>query len=436
MRISTSTIYDTGIRRIQQQQADMLHIQQQVSTGRRLLTPSEDPVAAASVLELTQSMNVNEQNGTNANAARNKLELEESHLTDLTTLIQDVKTLAVQAGNDVLTDGDRAMVVSELQSRYQALLGLSNVSDESGEHLFSGFMGATQPFSETSPGTVVYNGDQGQRMLRISAGHTVAVSDSGADVFQRIKNGNGVFATGAAGTNTGTGIVSQGSVQDITKWNSATNNKDFTIKFDVSAALPPVTTYDIVDNVSGDSLLTGAPATGVGPYLRTFNSGSAISLKTDPTTDTNATPFDFGSEISVEGAPSTDDVFTVKASTNVDLFTTLNNLITGLQPSVPGNLKSAVLHNSLNAAMSNLDNALDNVLTVRAAVGARMKEVDSVQNTREDLTIQYKSSISDLQDVDYAKVISDLTLQQTQLQASQKSFVSTQSLSLFNYISG
>jgi flagellar hook-associated protein 3 FlgL len=85
--------------------------------------------------------------------------------------------------------------------------------------------------------------------------------------------------------------------------------------------------------------------------------------------------------------------------------------------------------------MSNLDNALDNILTIRAEVGSRLKEVDAVQNTREDLTIQYQAAISNLQDVDYAKVISDLTLQQMHLQAAQKSFASTQSLTLFNYIS-
>lgn len=435
MRISTSAIYDAGIRRIQQQQADILHTQQQVSTGRRLLTPSEDPVAAAAVLELTQFMNVNEQDGRNASAARSKLEMEESHLADITTLIQDVKTLAVQAANDVLTDGDRQMIVSELQQRYQALIGISNVTDESGEHLFSGYMGATTPFSEVSPGNVVYNGDQGQRMMRISAGHLVAVSDSGSDVFQRIKNGNGKFATGAGAANTGTGVISQGSVIDLPKWN-ATPNKDFTIKFDVSATTPPVTTYDIIDNVSGDSLLTGAPAVAPGPYLRTYTSGAAISLKTVSPPDTNAAPFDYGAEIAIEGDPATDDAFTVKASTNVDIFSTVNNLITALQSPASGTIKSSVMHNQINAAMANLDNALDNVLTVRAAVGARLKEVDAVQNTREDLTIQYQSSISDRQDVDFAKAISDLTLRQTQLQAAQKSFVSTQALSLFNYISG
>ncbi len=430
MRISTSMVYDQGVGGIQKQQADVLKTQQQVSTGRRILTPADDPVASASILELTQSMNVNEQNGTNANVAKNKLQLEESILTDVGTLIQDVKTLAINAGNGTLSDSDKASLATELESRYQALLGLSNTTDESGQYLFSGFMGATAPFSEVTPGNVTYNGDQGQREIRISARRQVAVSDSGADVFQRIKNGNGVFVTAATAGNTGTGLVSPGNVLDKTKWNLAANNKDFTIKFDVdNSTTPPTTTYDIIDNVSTNSLLTGA-APAAAPYPRTYVSGGAISLS-----QVGPPAFDYGAELKIEGAPATGDTFTVKASTNVDLFKTLSNLINVLKnPSAVS--KSTVLHNGLSTALSNLDNALDNVLTVRAAIGARLKEVESVQNTREDLTIQYKAAISHLQDVDYAKAISDLTLRQMHLQAAQKSFASTQSLTLFNYIGG
>lgn len=441
MRISTGMVYAQGIGTIQKQQADVLKTQQQVSTGRRILAPSDDPVSSSSVLELTQYMNVNEQNGSNANVAMSKLQMEETALTDIGNLIQDVKNLAVNAGNGALSASDRNMLATELQNRYQALLGLSNATDENGQYMFSGYMGGTAPFSETTPGNVVYNGDQGQRGARIGARRQVAVSDSGADVFQRIKNGNGVFVTtatkanAAAGTvdNTGSGVISPGNVLDKAKWNDPTNNKDFTVIFDVSNTIPAVTTYDIIDNVAGISLLTGAGPTGVGPYPRTYTSGGAISLKTVAPPDTNPVPFDFGTEFDIAGAPATGDTFAVKASTNEDVFKTLSNLLDVLTKP-PSVAVPTALQNGLNTAMSNLDNALDNILTVRASIGARMKEVDSMQGTRADLTIQFQATISRLQDVDYAETISNLTLQQTHLEAAQKSFVSTQSLTLFNYI--
>lgn len=429
MRISTSMVYDQGVGGIQKQQADVLRSQQMVSTGRRLLAPSDDPVAASSVLELTQYMNVNEQNGTNANVAKNKLQMEESILTDIQNLIVDAKTIAVNAGAGSMTSSDLGSLATELESRYQALLGLANSTDESGQFLFSGFMGSTMPFSEVTPGNVTYNGDQGQREIRISSRRQVPVSDSGGDVFQRIKNGNGTFVTTAAAGNTGTGMISPGNVLDKTKWNAAANNKDFTIKFDVdNATVPPTTTYDIVDNVSGNSLLTGA-APAAAPYPRTYTNGGTISLS-----QVGPPAFDYGAELKIDGEPATGDTFTVKASTHEDLFKTLSNLIDTLK-NTSGPNRRAALQNGLNTAMSNLDNALDNILTIRAAVGSRLKEVDSVQSTREDTTIQYQAAISHLQDVDYAKAISDLTLQQMHLQAAQKSFASTQSLTLFNYIS-
>lgn len=432
MRISTGMVYAQGVGTIQKQQADVLKTQQQVSTGRRILAPSDDPVSSSSVLELTQYMNVNEQNGSNANVATSKLQMEETSLTDIGNLIQDAKNLAVNAGNGAMSASDQHMLATELQGRYQALLGLSNATDDNGQYMFSGYMGNTAPFSETTPGNVVYNGDQGQREIRISARRQVAVSDPGSNVFQRIKNGNGTFVTTATVGNTGTGVISPGNVLDKSKWNDPTNSKDYTVMFDVSNTIPAVTTYDVIDNVSGNSMLTGAgPAAA--PYPRTYNTGGTISLKTIAPPDTNPVPFDFGAEFNVAGEPATGDTFTVKASTNVDLFKTLSNLIDVLNKP-PALAVPTALQNGINTAMCNLDNALDNVLTVRASIGARLKEVDSVQGTRADLTIQFKSTISRLEDVDYAEAISSLTFQQTHLEAAQKSFVSTESLTLFNYI--
>jgi hypothetical protein len=82
-----------------------------------------------------------------------------------------------------------------------------------------------------------------------------------------------------------------GAVTDPVAWNANGNPANFTIRFDVNGATnPATTTYDLVDNVSGNSLLTGAAASATGPYLRTFTPGSAINLRSQ-----GAEPaFDFG----------------------------------------------------------------------------------------------------------------------------------------------
>ena len=257
MRISTSMIYDQGVNSINQQYGDLVKLQQQLSTGRRVLTPADDPIASARALQVAQSQSVNAQYMLNGQHAQSSLELEESVLTQVTGLLQDARVLAVNAGNPSLSDSDRTSLAVDLQGRYAQLLGLANTTDGNGLYLFSGYKGTTQPFSETGSGGVSYNGDQGQRRVQVSASRQIAVSSSGAEVFQLIKSGNGTFATAAAGINTGTGIVSQGVVLDAALWNAAGNNQDFTIRFDVTGG---ATTYDIVDNVTGNSLLTDAAA--------------------------------------------------------------------------------------------------------------------------------------------------------------------------------
>lgn len=405
MRISSNTIYDLGIGGIQQQTSDLIKLQQQVSTGRRILTPADDPVASARVLEVTQSSSLVKQYDVNTDSATSSLGLEESILASVGNLIMDVRTVAVNAGNPTLSNQDRAALAAELRGRYQELLGLANSADGNGQYLFSGYKGATQPFAETSPGNVTYQGDQGQRLIQISPSRQIAVSDSGSDVFERIKNGNGTFVAAAGTGNTGSGVISPGTATTAYDGN----------KYRISFA--SATTYNIE---KWDSTLVPPDYAVVpgGPY--TYSSGSAISVG--------------GGQVQISGSPAAGDTFTIDPSGNQSLFTTLGDLITLLETPVSGAAGNANLTNGLNTALSNLDNALDNVLKVRASVGARMKEVDSVKSTGEDLQLQYQQTLSNLQDLDYAKAISDLTRQQVNLEAAQKSFVSIQGLSLFNYI--
>lgn len=525
MRISTGMIYDLGVANMQQRQQDQLHLQQQISSGRRVLSPADDPIAASAALNVKQSQALNQQYKLNGDTAKSQLGLEESALGDVTRLLQDVHTLAVNAGDATLTNRDRASIATELDSRYQELLGITNRGDGNGQYLFSGYQGATRPFGETAPGAVSYVGDAGQRLAQIGPSRTIAVNDSGDAVFRSIRNGNGSFVTAGAAGNAGSGIVDAGNLIDPVRWNATTTPKDFTIRFSqnatatggaantggasaaagivnqtlwnagshdytieftapnaydikdtasgaiiqsgayasgatisfmgvqavisdgpgpagpatgdtfrIGAAVPSGTSYDIVDNVTNLSLLTGA-APGAAPYLRTFVPGTAISLATQSPPDTNLTAFNYGAVVSVSGTPAAGDSFTVKSSTDQDVFTTLNNLITALRSgtdATPGSI--AHYQNSLNTSLTEIDNALNNVLTVRAAVGSRLKEVDTAQTASDDVELQYAQTLSGLQDLDYTKAISDLSQQQVYLQAAQQSFLKITRLSLFDLL--
>ena len=554
MRISTSSFYNSGVYGMEQQQTALYNTQQQLSSGLRVTTPSVDPVAAARALEVGQSNSINTQYQTNQSAALSRMNLNETNLASVTTLIQNVQVQAVNAGNFSLNTNDRQAIAAQLNSLQQQLVSLANSTDGAGNYLFSGSMAATKPFIQT-PNGVQYVGDQGQQSMQITGSRQVPVSLSGADIFQNIKTGNGSFATSAASGNTGTGVIDPGAVTDPTKWNAAANSKDISIKFSVTGTAPnTVTTYDLVDNSTGNSLLTGLASQVSGPYPATYTSGNAISLSHSAVTpasgaaladaSTNATAadaaaaatvtgttlnaagseaytaaynaaiaggasaadaataaaaiqsaaqaggttattlvaaatasstisaattgtvtssiaasaanaaataianaaagvsgtafagpaFDYGANVTITGAPANGDTFSIKQSTNESIFTTISNLISALNSPSTGPAANAALSNQLNAIGQNLNNDLNNVLTVRAANGARINETTTDQTTSAALGVQYQTTISNLQDLNYTQAISKLNQETTILQAAQKSFAQVSGLSLFTYL--
>jgi flagellar hook-associated protein 3 FlgL len=162
--------------------------------------------------------------------------------------------------------------------------------------------------------------------------------------------------------------------------------------------------------------------------LRPYTNGQAISLQT-------AGGVDFGSQVVVNGQPTAGDTFTINASSTQSLFQTMQNLIGVLRAPVGKSTYSTTEYaNAIAGQLTNLDQAFDNVSRVQASVGTRMRELDSLGSASSDLDVQYQASLSKLQDLDYAKAISDFTMQNTNLQAAQKSFVQISGLSLFNYL--
>jgi flagellar hook-associated protein 3 FlgL len=437
-------IFDAGVSSINKQTSSLLHLQQQVASGRRILSPSDDPVAAARALEVTQSQDVTAQFKLNHNNANSALGLEEAQLSSASDLLGRIRELAVQGGNTALSHSDRLAITFELRARFDEMVGIANASDGSGQYLFSGFMGSTKPFGGTvdsivSGNEIAYQGDDGQRRLQISPTRFLEVSDSGNDVFKRVRNGNGYFTTNYAVGNVGTAIIDAGSVTDPAIWN-ALPTKNFSVNFSIdNTVVPPVTYYDIVDTdptsgTFGNSMLTGAPpvvpptpATG----QRVYHSGQPIILKSQGA----ESAFDLGSSLTINGDPASGDSFSLAPSSSQSIFATIGKLIGAMESANTGSSGStAKLSNDIGFALTNLDQATDNILRVRAQIGSRMAEIDSISSVNEDLNLQYQQTLSQLQDLDYAKAISDLTRKQTDLQAAQQSFVKMSQLSLFNYL--
>ena len=446
MRISTSQIYNAGVLGIERNQNSLYKLQNQLSSGRRILTPEDDPVGAAQALVLTQSQEVNAQQVNNQGNASDQLGSIDTQLSALTDVLQSVRSKVVQAGSTAtLSNSDRQVLANDLDSSLSQMLGIANSKNSSGDYLFSGYQGATLPFAinastaavppaSTSP--VGYFGDDGQRLLQVSPSRQMGVNVAGSDLFMNVKEGNGTFAvaTGgntAGGNNQGAATADAGSVLDQQKWQAALNNFGWStsaspalqIRFSVAAGVSSYQLFDVSNPATPVAISSAAP----------YTPGQAIPLAS--TNPPAATVTDFGSQLVVQGQPANNDTFTVQPSSSQSLFQTMQSLIGILRSPVGSASYSATEYsNALAGQMTNLDNALANVSRVQSSVGSRLSELDSLGTTSSDLDIQYQASLSKIQGLDYTQAASDFTQQQTNLQAAQKSFVQIAGLSLFNYL--
>lgn len=428
MRVSTAQIFDLGSKGISRNQFDLFKLQNQLSTGRRVLTPEDDPIASAQALVVEQSKRVSEQFLTNQDEAKGKLGVLETNLVGLGELLQNVRERLVQAGNTTLTNADRSYIAQELEARFSELLGISNAQDGAGNYLFSGYQGAVKPFAATAAGAQYY-GDDGERLLQVDASRQIPTNLSGAELFNRVRNGNGTFVTAtggntiSAGINAGTAVIDQGSVTNLAAWNTAVNGGygNLEIRFTITAG---VTEYRVFDATTSTALTAAAP----------FVPGQSIALRNDlgpaPTGD-------FGASVVISGDPANGDSFTVSRSTDQSIFATLRNAIDALQSgigSVASGNSATEFANRLGGNLQNIDQSLENVSRLRATVGSHLREIDSLNSTGEDLQLQYATTLSELRDLDYTKAITDLSKKQLQLEAAQLSFKQTSQLSLFSIL--
>ncbi len=209
VRISTNTIFNDSVASMDQLQTAMQHTQEQISTGLSVMTPADNPAAAAQAINVTQAQNLNTQYASNRVAANNTMSLGASVLQSAVTLIQNMQSTALSAGNPSLQSSDRQTLATTLQTQLDQLVGLANSQDSNGNYLFSGTMGTTKPFVMNSSGQYVYQGNNAQNLIQVSTSGQMPTSVPGSSIFSDVKNGIGTFVTSNGSTNTGTGIISQ-----------------------------------------------------------------------------------------------------------------------------------------------------------------------------------------------------------------------------------
>jgi flagellar hook-associated protein 3 FlgL len=303
MRISTNTLYQSGVTQIGNLQSEQSKLQQQIATGKRLLSAADDPVAAAQALAISSAQGINQKYADSRQTAQIKLNTIESSLTTITNLMVATQSSLVGAGNGSYSDGERKFIATELSNRLESMIGLSNSKDTNGKYLYAGYKTDTVPFVATASGAN-YVGDSNTQLIQVD------------------------------------------------------------------------TQRQMASNVTGNSV---------------FQAGS-------------------------------------------DVFQTMSDLVTLLNTPITDDASRTAFTTGLATGLKNMGLAVDNVLNVRASVGDKLNEIDALDADGSSRDLQYTTALSGLQDLDYAKALSDLSKQQTIMEAAQKSFVIITGLSLFNFM--
>jgi len=402
MRVSTSYIFDQNLTAMLNQQSELGKTQLQVSTGKRILKPSDDPAGSVQILNLQREFSVTEQYLANADKAENKQAIEEGSLQSVNDILQRVRELAVQGLNDTNTQNDRTAIATEMNQLNEQLLSLANTRDSNGDYLFSGFNSNTQPY-QTINGA--YQGDEGQRNIKVGSGVLVETNDPGNAVFEAAHVSTEISKTVTSG-------VSNSNISIINIDGGEGLSIPLTFTYDTSVT-PAV--Y-IVDDNNGhiENIPYSATDSGLNVDLSTLNSAyPKMTVQLTGSTPVNT------------------DQFTIQTTTTTQsMFKTIGDFAAALTSNQVG------ANNGPNNGdfLTNISESMNTVLDTQAKVGSRLNSIENQREINDGISFNMEKTLSEVQDLDYAEAISRLTRQTTSLQAAQQSFVKVQGLSLFNFL--
>lgn len=416
MRLSSLQTFLTGTSQIVDLTSQVNRTQEQISRGTRILTPADDPVASNQILKLNQENVIRDQYMSNITLLDSRLQLEESVLNSVNENLIRLRELTIQANDGALTTDDRQAIVSELKVRQSELADLMNTKDASNEFLFSGFKGSTQPFVSNGSGNYTYQGDEGQRLLKIAASTFLPANDPGKTVFVDVESAQPTFQTFDNPNNRSNppASISAGFVSDQEEFNKV-SGEDYVIVFNNPDDLtligkPSAANFDIVRKSDGRTIESNVE----------YDAGVAFEFN--------------GMMLTIEGAPSVGDQFHVESKDSQGILTTVSRLIDGMEKLSLSDDDQETYEQLIQDTLNNLENAQTSVLEVRSEIGARLNTIESTKALHEEVEIVSKQLLSNLQDLDYAEAVSQLSFESFVLEAAQKSYAKISGLSLFNSI--
>jgi flagellar hook-associated protein 3 FlgL len=407
MRISTGQLYDRSIQSVLDSQSRLSDVQQQLSSGKKLLRPSDDPIGAVQVIRLTEEIEQINQYKKNSNLLTNSLEQEETVLKSVNSSMDRARVLMLQSGNGIVSANDREAIAIEISQIKDQLFGLMNSQNSAGEYIFAGYQSANPAFG-FNPSAVgskySFEGDGGENKIQISDTISQQMNNSGLEVFENVLSRLTPSISGTVGS---TDVMLNVQVQ---------NDFDAFHKTNYDAITPVNNEFEINILSSTQAQVTNV-GSGVVLDIIDFSSGSALLYK--------------GLEINITGVPGDTVNFQLEAPQKKNIAETLNDFVNVLNDK---SIADSDFERGLSDVLAGVDNSMASVANTISKIGARRNSTDSVFESNLDLEISNKKARANIQEVDYAEAVSELSRQETALQAAQATFSRVTGTSLFDYI--
>jgi flagellar hook-associated protein 3 FlgL len=407
MRVTTNLMFDKNFRAINTSQAELSDIQTQLSTGKKLLRPSDDPVGASQVIRLTEELDKITQYNRNNDLVTNALEIQETSLRSINDVVNRARVLTVQSGNGILSPSDKQALGAEVEQLRNQVIDLMNTQNASGEYIFAGYQASSQAF-EFNPSAqdnhIKFVGDNGTNHIQLSDSVSIQSTTSGKTLFEDVR----------ARLDFSFSNVSGASFDNYKIKNQGTFDAFHKANFD---PVVPTNNQYRFDIISPSEIQVTNVGTGALAQTLPFASGEIVTFN--------------GIEIAMQGAPGDSFQVDLNRPEKTNLAETLHNMYVALNdPSLSQQQFSEIIDNTLVG----IDNGLNQMARENSSVGARMNIAESVKGSLLDSEIANMTARSAIEDVDYAFASSQFAKQETALEAAFATFPRVANLSLFNYI--
>lgn len=472
IRPTQSSNYDLVRSGIALNLSKLVQAQEHVSSGKRILRPSDDPVGAAVALSLKRQLADIDRYKQSINSSKPLVDAGLSAIDEASSIFSQAHALLIQGLNGTLSAQDRLAVGKQIEELKARLLEIGN-TQFSDRFLFAGTSNGAAPFVENPgpPPKVVYVGSENAVLVPVGPDQKLAIGLAGTEVFGKFAP-DGVMFDGLTGVaagasaNQGSGYATVQIRHDATSatlgagLNLVSNGAQDTLLGDhvlnvdsvagtvqldggTPVAIPSSTAAASDVTLTGEhgaqihidfSAYTGADFSG------TVSGSGSISLD-----GTNFVALDFA-DTDLELADSStgtilhvdttgiaragDELVTFSGTVNA--FDVLQGIIDDLG-NVAG-LSQSELTERLTSRLSDLDHDFDTLQSAQATLGGTSQRLGESENRLQELDLSLHGLISNVEDVDLSSAILDMTKAEQTLQLAQATGARLLQNTLLNYL--